>query len=334
MALRIAVAGVGRRGRQWAQQIARSGRHELAACADPRESARVAVAANLGLPPELCHATLEEALDAHPCDAVVVATPHHDHRRTAEVAISRQIPTLVEKPLATSLEDAGAVVNLAESRGVPVVVSQNLRYTRGHRTLARLVREGAVGQVRMVVCQSYRVPELESPDPVFPHRIAWGTSVHDLDALRHTVGELSGVMAETFGGPQQSKSIHALLAFENGARGVYLATFESSGHQFFERGQEFYERVIGEHGTAHMNQRWVFLCPNGKLPHPVRRGRRPRTEEAILIDQLEHAARTGEEPDASGRDNLRTIAAVEACVRSAETGAWADPRGLTSRLPA
>jgi predicted dehydrogenase len=292
------------------------------------------VTAELGLAPERCHADLGEALDAHACDAVVVATPHHDHRRTAEEAIARGIPTLVEKPLAMSLDDAGSLVNLAESRGVPLVAGQNLRYTRGHRSMRRLVRAGAVGQVRMVVCQSYRVPELESPDPAFAHRIAWGTSVHDLDALRHTVGELSGVMAETFGGPEKSQSIHALLAFENGARGVYLATFESSGHQFFERGQEFYERVIGERGTVHMNQRWLFLCPNGKLPRPVRRGRRTRTEETILLDQLERAARTGEEPEASGRDNLRTIAAVEACVRSAETGAWADPRELTSRTPA
>ena len=50
----------------------------------------------------------------------------------------------------------------------------------------------------------------------------------------------------------------------------------------------------------------------------------------ILIDQLEHAIRTGEQPEAGGRDNLRTIAAVEACARSAEQGSWVDPRELVA----
>jgi predicted dehydrogenase len=138
------------------------------------------------------------------------------------------------------------------------------------------------------------------------------------------------VLAEIFGGPHEGRSIQALLAFENGARGTYSATYESSGHQFFERGQEYYERIVGENGTLHMNQRWVFLCPNGKLPRPVRRGRRPTTEEMLLIGQLEQALRTGAEPAASGRDNLRTIAAVEACARSADTRRWVDPRELVA----
>jgi predicted dehydrogenase len=152
--------------------------------------------------------------------------------------------------------------------------------------------------------------------------------VHHIDVLRHTIGELSGVMAESFEGSDPGSSVHAMLAFEGGARGLYSASYESSGHEFFERGQENHERVVGDRATLHMFHRWLVICPRGGLPRLVRRGSRPVSEEAVLLGQLERALRSGEDPDASGRDNLRTIAAVEACARSAEEGRWVDPREL------
>jgi predicted dehydrogenase len=330
MALRVAVAGVGRRGRDWAGQIVAANGLELVACADPDPAARTAVAAQLELPADTCHPTLSDALEATPCDAVVVASTPLRHRELCEEAISHRCATLVEKPFAPTLEDATAIVDLAEQADVPLVVGQNFRYTRANRTVGRLVRAGALGPVRMVVCQSYRVPELRDEYVPDESVTGWGAAVHQLDALRHTVGELSGVMAESFGSSGRGLSLHALLAFENGARGIYSATYESSGHEYFELGQEFYERVVGERATLHVIQRWLFLCPRGGLPRPVRRGRRPKTEEMILIEQLEHAIRTGEQPEAGGRDNLRTIAAVEACARSAEQGSWVDPRELVA----
>jgi predicted dehydrogenase len=52
------------------------------------------------------------------------------------------------------------------------------------------------------------------------------------------------------------------------------------------------------------------------------------TEERILLDQLERALAGSEEPDSSGRDNLQTMAVVEACRRSAAAQAWVNPQEL------
>jgi predicted dehydrogenase len=178
------------------------------------------------------------------------------------------------------------------------------------------------------VCQTYRTPQLiPNRAPLAPLAL-WEHAVHYLDALRHSIGELTGVMAESFGDSQPGSSLHAMLAFEGGAHGLYAATYESSGHEYFELGQEFYERIVGERATLHVIHRWLVLCPRGRLPRLVRRGRRPVTEDGLLLGQLERALRHGEEPEASGRDNLRTVAALEACARSAEEGRWVDPREL------
>ena len=59
--------------------------------------------------------------------------------------------------------------------------------------------------------------------------------------------------------------MQALLTFDAGTRAVYSATYESSGHEFFERGQEFYARFVGERATLHVLQRWLFLCERTDL---------------------------------------------------------------------
>jgi predicted dehydrogenase len=52
------------------------------------------------------------------------------------------------------------------------------------------------------------------------------------------------------------------------------------------------------------------------------------TEERILLNQLEGALVAGEKPDSSGRDNLQTMAMVEACIRSAAERTWVNPQEL------
>jgi predicted dehydrogenase len=122
--------------------------------------------------------------------------------------------------------------------------------------------------------------------------------------------------------------MHIMLSFEDESRVLYSATYESSGHEFFEQGQEFYIRFVGERGTLHVFQRWLVLCETGKLPRPVLRGPRKMTEERILLDQLARALVAGEEADTSGRDNLQTMAVVEACLQSAAERTWVNPQDL------
>jgi predicted dehydrogenase len=332
VALRIAIAGLGPRGREWARLVLTSPQWELVACAEPDARVSADASAALALPEESWFSGLEEALDARECDAVVVATPADRHEEPCERALERGLGVLVEKPFALSIDAAAALVAMAERQGVPLVVGQNLRYTRAHRTVRRLVGQGALGRIRLVAARHHR------PAPSTPvvsnggHAALWELAVHHLDALRHSVGGLSGVMAESFDGggetPAIGRSVHALLAFENGAHGHYSASYQSTGLEFFERGQQFYERIVGERATLHVLQRWLVLCERGKRPRLMRRGRRAMTEEAILLRQLERGLLYGEPADASGTDNLGTVAILEACARSSSEGRWINPQEI------
>jgi predicted dehydrogenase len=162
-------------------------------------------------------------------------------------------------------------------------------------------------------------------------------AVHHLDLMRYVLAsEVNNVLSNDFTLPwttlPKGASIRTMLSFENGAQALYTATYESSGHEFFERGQEFYGRFVGELATLHVFQRWLLLCEKGKLPRLIRRGPRKETEERILLDQFARAILGNEKADVTGRDNLQTMAIVEACLRSENDKRWINPQELLNEL--
>lgn len=334
MAIRVVVVGMGSRGQDWFREIQTGSGYELVGCVETDSEVLNQAAAKLSIPREQLFTTLAAALDKNSCDAVIVATPAESHAQPCELALARGLAVLVEKPFTLSLREAVELVSLAKQKGAPLIVAQNYRYMRSFRTARRLIDDGALGPVGMVVCQYYRVPHAMAESLArVNNSVLWGMGVHHLDALRYILKKrVTGVLAESFTLPwgqlPRGGSMQMMLSFENDTRGLYSATYESSGHEFFERGQEFYIRFVGERATLHVFQRWLLLCETGKLPRPVRRGRRKITEERILLDQLERALVAGEEPDSSGRDNLQTMAVVEACVRSATERTWVNPQEL------
>jgi predicted dehydrogenase len=337
MAIRVVVVGLGPRGQDWLREIQTAPGYELVAAVD---SDPVVLEQTSGdkLAPAKCFTELGEALDKNNCDAVIVATSVDCHVGPCELALARGLAVLVEKPFTITLRDAAKLVSLAEQQSVPLVVAQNYRYMRSFRTARRLIQSGALGPVGMplgmVVCQYYRVPHAMAASlQRLTNSALWGAGIHHLDALRHVLQQpVTGVLAESFTLPwgqlPKGGSMQLMLSFADNTRALYSATYESTGHEFFERGQEFYLRFIGEHATLHVFHRWLLLCEKGKLPRPVRRGPRKFTEERILLNQLERALSAGEEPDSSGRDNLQTMAVVEASLRSAAERRWVNPQEL------
>lgn len=334
MAVKVVVAGLGGRGRAWAREVNATPGYELTACVDVNEEQLQRAAVELQIPPTQCFTNLEQALDHTHNDAVIVATSADEHVKPCEVALARKLAVLVEKPFTLHLSEAVKLVEFAETERVPLLVAQNYRYLRSFRTARRLIRDGALGHVGLVVCEYYRPPhDMPLSLSRLPHSVLWGMGVHHLDSMRHILGkEVIGVAAESFTLPASQSpsgaSFRVMLTFEDETRGTYSATYQSSGHEFFERGQEFYARFVGERATLHVFQRWLILCPGGKLPRLVRRGRRKITEEQVLLQQLERAVVANETPDVTGRDNLQTMAVLEACVRSAAEQKWINPQDL------
>ena len=83
-------------------------------------------------------------------DAVYVASPNDAHRPLVEAAAAAGVPVLCEKPMATTLADARAMVAACDRARVPYATAFDQRFHPAHQHLGHLVQAGALGTVTAI----------------------------------------------------------------------------------------------------------------------------------------------------------------------------------------
>lgn len=81
-------------------------------------------------------------------DAIVITSPAPNHYENVSDAARRGLPVLCEKPLAVSLDEAQAIVDLMDRAGLPLYTAFNYRFSPCALAIKALVAEGAIGTVR------------------------------------------------------------------------------------------------------------------------------------------------------------------------------------------
>src|SRR4051812_38859027 len=94
------------------------------------------------------HETLGALLDTS--EAVIVTSTNADHRRYAEAAASRGVHVLSEKPLATTIPDAHAMIDACARAGVQLGVAFPVRSSPAVIALREAIAGGQLGAVRAV----------------------------------------------------------------------------------------------------------------------------------------------------------------------------------------
>lgn len=145
----VAILGGGGRGTLFGELIAENpslGR--VAAVAEPRAEYRERFARRHGLGPDRVFGDWREFL-ARPrmCDAVAVCTMDRDHAGPAIGASRLGYHLLLEKPMATSLEDCRAIAEARRAAGTISCVCHSLRYHAGFAALKDAVDGGRLGRV-------------------------------------------------------------------------------------------------------------------------------------------------------------------------------------------
>ncbi|TMC45192.1 MAG: Gfo/Idh/MocA family oxidoreductase [Chloroflexi bacterium] len=105
-------------------------------------------AATLGLPP--AYPSFEAMLADSRVDVVHITSPNRLHYPQASAALAAGKHVVCEKPLATTSAETAELVRLAEASGLVHAVNFNIRFYPICRHLHQLVREGGLGEVRLV----------------------------------------------------------------------------------------------------------------------------------------------------------------------------------------
>lgn len=93
-------------------------------------------------------ADLDDILSDDRIDAVVVATPTSTHAAIVKAALEAGKHVLVEKPIAYGLEDSVALCEIAESRGLTLMVGHVFLFNPAFRAAREYIERGDLGVVR------------------------------------------------------------------------------------------------------------------------------------------------------------------------------------------
>jgi scyllo-inositol 2-dehydrogenase (NADP+) len=140
--------------------------------------------------------------DADEYDLVVVATANVAHEPLARTALRRGLHVLVDKPLASDVASARALVELARHQHRQLHVFQNRRWDSDFRTLRALLEDGALGRVHRLESRFERWrPEpagvwRESADPELMGGLLYDLGAHLVDQALQLLGPAKAVYAE------------------------------------------------------------------------------------------------------------------------------------------
>ncbi|MEH7334999.1 Gfo/Idh/MocA family oxidoreductase [Neobacillus drentensis] len=169
---------------------------ELVAVCDINEERAKEVAEKFGA---FAYTSYEELLHSGLVDAVSVCTPNYLHAPISIAALEAGIHVLCEKPMATSKQEAEAMIVAANKSGKKLMIAHNQRFVPSHQKARQLIASGEVGKI-----YSFRTafghggPEgwsVEGKDGWFFQKEkafvgAMGDlGVHKTDLLRYVLGE-------------------------------------------------------------------------------------------------------------------------------------------------
>lgn len=244
----------------------------------------------------------EEAARPDGIEAVAIVTPNDQHAPAAQAFLEAGIHVICDKPVTTTLADAQRLKALAQSRGRLFAVTYNYSGYPMVRHARRMVREGALGDIRLVqveYVQDWLTEPLESTGQkqaawrTDPKRSGAGGCVGDIGTHAYQLAgfvtglqptQLCAELSTFVPGRALDDNVQVMLRYANGARGLLWASQVAPGN---ENGLRL--RVYGDKGglewrQEHPNQ--LHWSPFGQPTQTIARGTGAANGDAARVTRL------------------------------------------------
>lgn len=267
--LNIGVIGLGAIGLKHCSALAQIERATIAAVADVDEKALEMTAKLYNATP---HNDYKKMLTQPGLDAVIVATPDHLHRDACVLAAEAGKHILVEKPIATTVEDADDIIKAADKAGVKLMVGFSLRFSPHYLHAKKVVADGTLGNVVSIFARRLNV--ITQPERLKGRcGVVMFLGTHDFDAMRWIVGsEPVSIYCEASTSVPSSYPIEnetfSIIRFNNGVIGcAHIGWYLQTQHP---AGRDFKLDVIGNKGSLNLDQMRqgveVYTANGAKFP--------------------------------------------------------------------
>lgn len=234
--LKFGVVGLGNAGGMVLSTVRNEPNVEVVAAADVRPHAREAFVREFG---GRAYESIDELLRDDEVEAVWIATPNPMHCPHTVLAANAGKHIVVEKPMATNLDEAQQMIEAAEKNGVLLLSGHTRAFDPPVQAMARVIRSGEVGAVRAFNVWSFtnwmlrpRMPE--EVDVTKGGGVGFRQAPHQIDTLRFLGGGLvrsvRGMLGTWMEGRMGAPGYYtAYLEFEDGTP----ATIAYNGYGYF-----------------------------------------------------------------------------------------------------
>ena len=284
------------------------------------------------------YATYDELLDDPSIEVLDVAVPPNAQANLIFEVCRRGTVKgiLAQKPLGMDLAEAKKIVEACERAGIVLAVNQNMRYDQSVRAAKTLLENGTIGEPVIATIDMRGIPHWMP----WQEELGWVTlrimSIHHLDTLRYWFGDPERIFCSVRNDPR-TKFPHRdgicsyILEYASGLRCVGVDdVWTGPAKEGCPGDINIRWRIEGMNGLAMGDIGW---CKDPyTTPSTLRYAKKgdkefaePRWRESWFPDafvgtmaQLLVALEKGTVPEIGGRDNLRTMALVDAAYRSVE----------------
>ena len=241
---------------------------------------------------------------------------------------------LAQKPLALDYAEALSIVEECERAGIVLAVNQNMRFDPSVVEADRLLKSGRFGDPVFTTIDMRGIPHWQPWQAELQSASLKIMSIHHLDCIRHWHGDPEAIYCSTRPDPRtefphQDGICTSILEYANGFRAVVIDDVWTGPAQEGCPGDIRIEyRIEGTDGLAIGDIGWCqdpYTSPSS-LRHAAKGDEGfttaqldgswfPDAFKGTMLDLLT-ALQEGKSPMLNGRENLKTIALVDAAVRS------------------
>ena len=269
-------------------------------------------------------------------DILVVCVPHHKLCSVAMEAAKAGIHVLVEKPMATNVDDAQLLVSTCKQSGVKLGVCFVHRYRMEAKKALEWMTEGSIGNVSvasetMITAQRQPLPEWLMIPEMSGGGVMMYSAIHAVDRLCwlledevvRVTGRCGGINNDVL----VEKNCACLLEFSRGTTGILL----SASHNTGTKGLCWETNLHGSEGIITVRAReWARLS---SLEHTKDWHSENHTSELgphynfqMQAEDFVEAVMNDREPRVTGQDGLHALSIVKAIYLS-------NSKGVTQTVP-
>lgn len=313
--LRIGIIGAGYIGNVHASVLRNHDRVQIASVYDIAKDQALSIARPYGA--DVAESP-EELIDS--VDVVYVTTPNTRHTGPAIAALQAGKHVFCEKPMATTAEDAAALLEAASQSSTVFQVGHNRRFAPVYQRLKQLVSTERPHSAHAKMNRGELIKPEWVGDPAVTGGFLYETTIHMFDMLRFLFGEVRELIAlgSKHEYPERD-DFSVLLKFESGFHATLASSADASWLFPFERVE-----VFCHHATIATREMETLVFGRGDHEHSTYSASQLSKEEkwgyvqeanAFIVSIIE-----GREPLVSALDGYKSVELVDGCYRAVESG--------------